>query len=173
MPTGAWKGPILRRAKWGVLIVILVGGALAMVWPISLGTALRTFRECLRPTTVLMMPINECTPTDAVPPPNLMQIVDIQQRLYHLTLQKVSVCFTSSRLPTMEEDFGDVAFSAATRARWLPLYMGCCSYQFRRHVTVVAARAREGGSIIVEAALIQGRWDFFIQNWRTDRPYWF
>jgi hypothetical protein len=65
----------------------------------------------------------------------------------------------------MEPDFTEQAFDQNTRRRWLPLYVGCCSYQYRRHVAVVIAQQDERGSLISQAALIQSRREFLRSNW--------
>jgi hypothetical protein len=135
--------------------------------------ATQALGECLRPTTVEMMPLPDgCIQTHETPPVNLMRIVEYQRNFYHLALQTVVVCRTARRLPQSEPGFTEAAFSEEIRKRWLPLYVGCCSYQFRRHVAVVLADVNNNGSLIVEAALVQSRWLYLRLNWRKDRSYW-
>jgi hypothetical protein len=130
--------------------------------------------EYFRPTTVEKMPLPEgCAQTSETAPANLMRIVEYQKTFYHLTLQEVVVCRTARRFPQSEPGFTGAAFGEETRKRWLPLYVGCCSYQFRRHVTVVVADVNENGSVIVEAALVQSRWLYLQLNWRKDLSYWY
>jgi hypothetical protein len=164
-----------ERARWSLVALALAGVAGGVFWGRELRRAALILGECLRPTTVEMMPLpNGCVQTTEVPPSNLMRIVDYQQSFYHLTRQRLVVCVTPARLPLSEPDFTRATFPREVRTRWLPLYVGCCSYQLRRHVAVVAASPSRAGSIVVEGALIQSRWDFFRLNWRSkDRDAWF
>jgi hypothetical protein len=91
--------------------------------------------------------------------------VENQRSFYRLSLQKIVVCRTSRKFPQVEPDFTEQVFDQNTRQNWLPLYVGCCSYQYRRHVAVVIAKQDERGTLISQAALIQSRWDFLRLNW--------
>jgi hypothetical protein len=163
-----------KKSTWGFLTTGFAGLTAYIVWSPNLRQAMRTLGECIRPTTVEMMPLPKgCVPTTEAPPANLMRIVDRQEGFYRLTRQKLVVCTTASRLPSGEPDFSEAAFAEDVRRRWLPLYVGCCSYQFRRHVTAVAADPKEAGSVVVEAALVVGRWDFFRLNWSNEHSGWF
>lgn len=133
----------------------------------------QTLTDSLGPTTVEIMPLRDgCAVSNEVPPSGLMRIVEYQREFYHLTLQKVVVCRSAKRFTQAEPTFAEEAFSEDTRRRWLPLYVGCCSYQYRRHVAVVVADVNKSGSVIVEAALIRSRWAYFRSNWAADRPGW-
>ncbi len=163
-----------RRVKWVLLATALTVLAATVLWISTPYSAKQAVGECFRPTTLKMMPLPDgCVQTDETPPANLMRIVEYQRAFYHLTLQRVVVCRTSRRFPQSEPGFAHAAFSDEIRKRWLPLYVGCCSYQFRRHVTVLVEDADENGSVIVEAALVQSRWLYLRLNWRKDRSYWF
>jgi hypothetical protein len=163
-----------KKAKWAISATAAATLAVAtagVLWP---NASRHAIGECLRNTTVEMIPLPEgCIQTKEIPPENLMRIIEQQEVFYHLELQKVVVCKTANRLSSDGLDLIKGAFSEETRKRWLPLYVGCCSYQFRRHVTVVAAQADENGSLIAEAALVQSRWDYLRANWAKDRSYWY
>lgn len=138
----------------------------------------RTFRviqavgEYLWPTTIKFMPLpSDCIPSNQSPSPEALRIVEYQRSFYQLSLQKIVVCRTPRKFPGTEPDFTDDVFDRNTRGKWLPLYVGCCSYQYRRHVAVVIAQQDERGSLISQAALIQSRRDFWQFNWtKTRRP---
>jgi len=100
--------------------------------------------EYLWPTTVKLMPLpSDCVPTNEASSPEALRIVEYQRNFYRLSLQKMVVCRTPRKFPEMEPDFTEQAFDQNTRRRWLPLYVGCCSYQYRRHVAVVIAQLDE------------------------------
>ena len=159
-----------KRILWVGSLAILLAAALWTWVPNSVKHALS---ESLRPTTVEMMPLPDgCAVSNEAPPSNLMRIVEYQKTFYHLALQKVVVCRSAKRFTQAEPTFTEEAFGEDVRKRWLPLYVGCCSYQYRRHVAVVVADVNQSGSLIVEAALTQSRWAYYRSNWATDRPNW-
>jgi len=163
-----------KRAKWGFLAAISTVFATAALWIYGPNSAKQILGEYFRPTTVMMMPLPEgCIQSKETPPANLMRIVESQKSFYRLTLQDLVVCRTAKRFPQGGHGIAEAIFSEEVRKRWLPLYVGCCSYQFRRHFAVVVTDARENGSVMVEAALVQSRWDYLWLNWRKDRSYWF
>ena len=164
-----------RKSQWRLLAATLTTFVAAILWVSEPYGAAQALAECLRPATTKMMPLPEgCIQTSETPPENLMRIVERQRASYGLTLQRVVVCRTARRLSSSGPDLAEAAFSEETRKRWLPLYVGCCSYQFRRHVAVVVADVSENGSLLVEAALVQSRWLYFRLNWRrNDRSYWY
>lgn len=121
--------------------------------------------ECLRPTTVEMLPLPEaCVETNESPPPDLIRSVEAQRAFYELTLQKLVTCRTTNPVVAVS------MLSEELRQKWLPLYVGCCSYQAGRHVVVVAGGFGDKGPVMVQAALIQSRWAYFRANWRKRRP---
>jgi hypothetical protein len=99
------------------------------------------------------------------PSPEALRIVEYQRSFYRLALQEIVVCRTPRKLATMEPDFTEQVFDASTRRKWLPLYVGCCSYKYRRHVAIVTAQQDEKGSVISQALLIQSRLEFLRANW--------
>jgi hypothetical protein len=118
--------------------------------------------EYFRPTTSELMPLSEdCVEVREQPSVKFLQIVRSQELAYNLTLQKIVSCKTQHQIPLAEPSFSQLMFDQETRNRWLPLYIGCCTYQFRRHFTVVAAQPSEGGFDVTRAALIQNRTDYF------------
>src|SRR5437762_9065758 len=148
----------VKTALFATFLTFLAGAAL---WICAPYTAKQALGECFRPTTLRMMPFPEgCVPTGEKPPANLMQIVEDQKKLYHLAVQQVVVCRTANRLPQGEPYFAKGATGEEIRKRWLPLYAGCCSYQFRRHVAVVVVKVYQSGSVLVQAAWVQSRWDY-------------
>lgn len=153
------------RIFWATAVIAL---AASVLWVIAPNAPKRALGEYFRPTTVKMMPLPKwCVQTDEAPPTNLMHIVEYQRSFYGLQLQKIVVCRTKERIPA------GPAFDEDIRHRWLPMYVGCCSYQFRRHVAVVLANVDDSGSVIVEAALIQNRWAYLRSNWNKDRSEWY
>jgi hypothetical protein len=144
------------------LATVIVFSALVL-WFVS-PLDYRVLLEALRPTTVEMLPIPDgCVATDAAPPPTLMKVVEQQKSFYHLKLQKVVVCKTTTRL---SPDFPSHTLHGIGAEQWLPLYVGCSSYQHRRHVVVEVASVDETGSVVAQAALVQCRWDFLRAKWR-------
>ncbi len=116
--------------------------------------------EYLRPTTIMgnFLP-QGCATTNETPPPDLMQVVEDQKNLDSLAVQKIVVCRSAHRTG-FESRFNGLRFGEATRNQWRPLRQRCCSAQFGRHVIVMAADPTENGSILVQANLIQSRWDY-------------
>jgi len=156
-----------RRGIWAMVVALF---AIIVLWMSEPYGVTQALGDCVRPTTVTMMPLPEgCVQTSEVPPARLMQIVESQRAFYDLALQDVVVCRSPRRFPQDESAFLELAFSEEVRKQWLPLYIGCCSYQFRRHITVVVAEVGERGSTIVVAALIQSRWRYLLSNWRKYR----
>lgn len=121
----------------------------------------QALREYLRPTTVEgnFLP-QGCVITNETPPPDLMEIVKGQKKFYNLALQKVTVCRSARALPEFEVRYPGLTFGEELRNQWRPLGQGCCSCQFGRHIIVMAAQPSENGSVLVQANLIQSRWDY-------------
>jgi len=156
---------MMRAQVLGVAaLAVVVAGATCILAPSS---ARRALGECLRPATVEAIPLPAgCIPTNEAPPARAMAIVETERSHYHLRLQKVLVCRTATRqLPGF--------LVKQVESRWLPLYVGCCGFQFRRHVAVVVACDDGDGSMVVEAALLQNRWEYFRRYRDTDRSEWY
>ena len=107
----------------------------------------------------------DCVPSNEAPSPEALRIVQCQKSFYRLALQEVVVCRTPRKFPNIEPDFTEQVFDQSTRRKWLPLYVGCCSYKFRRHVAIIIAQQDERGSLISQAALIQSCREFLRSNW--------
>ena len=153
------------RSKWIWIALVMVTLGFAFLWGGPFGVT-QALGEYLWPTTVKLMPLpSDCVPSNEAPSPEALRIVEYQRSFYRLSLQKMVVCRTPRKFPEMEPDFTEQAFDQNTRRRWLPLYVGCCSYQYRRHVAVVIAQKDERGSLISQAALIQSRREFLRSNW--------
>ena len=151
------------KRVWIGLVIITLG--LALLWGGSLGVT-QAMGEYLWPTTVKLMPLpQDCVLSEEAPSPETLRIVEYQRSFYRLAIQKIVVCRTPRKLPTMEPDFTVQVFDQSTRRKWLPLYVGCCSYKYRRHVAIVIAQQDERGSLISQAALIQSRGEFLRSNW--------
>jgi hypothetical protein len=153
------------RSKWIWIVVVMftLGFALLCVEPLGVTQAMG---EYLRPTTVKLMPLPpDCVPSNETLSPEALRIVEYQRNFYRLVLQKIVVCRTPCKFSTTEPDFTEEAFDQSTRRKWLPLYVGCCSYKYRRHVAVVIAQQDERGCLISQAALIQSRLEFLRSNW--------
>jgi hypothetical protein len=161
-----------RMRRWifaaSILIVVSLAALFAMrPWRTC---ALLAGREYFSRTTEIMMPLRDhCTTVNEAPPDGFMTIVEMQRASYGLELQRVAVCRSERQWPQGEPEFTQAAFSDQTQEQWLPLYLGCCSYQFRRHVTVVATQRSGSGSVVLMAALVQSRWRYLrFLRWHCD-----
>ena len=142
----------------------LIGLLLVVFWFATPPAGKATVEEAFGATTIEAPPPPEACVYSAGPPPAaLMRVVEQQRSFYRLSLQRVIVCKTKDRLPP---DFSARRFGNDSGRRWLPLYVGCCSYQVRRHVVVEVVAPDDAGFIVVQAALVQGRWDYLKRNWR-------
>lgn len=101
-----------------------------------------------------------------------MRTIVQQRQAYGLRLQQVIVCRTSDTRGVGGGDVSDLFFSPEQRNTWLPMYVGCCTYQFRRHIVVLTGEVQGTDVVLVEAALVQSRWAFLLRNWSSQRPYW-
>lgn len=147
-----------------VLGILLV--AFAMLFSLLPRGATDALLEYTRPTTVQYMPLpRECVSTTEPPPQELMHIVSSQETHYSLELQKVIVCRTARNLPQNAPYFSKETYAADLMKRWLPLYVGCCSYKYKRHVAIIAYSSDGRGSLFAEAVLIQKRWAYLLSNW--------
>jgi hypothetical protein len=162
-----------RRGKWtflttgAAMYIVLV---VPVLWIGKFFDPVQALGEYFRPTTVEeMIPPQGCVVVNEAPPPDLMRIVRDQENIYHLALQKVFVCISSRRMLGLEQRFAGLPLGEGSP--WRTLYGGCCSIHFRRHVIVEVADPREGGSVLVHAALIQSRWDYLRLNWNNVRPW--
>jgi hypothetical protein len=154
---------MLSKWTWIALVISTLG--FALLWGGPFGVT-RAMGEYLWPTTVKLMPLpSDCVPSNETPSSEAHRIVEYQKSFYGLSLQKIVVCRTARNFPGMEPDFTEQAFDQNTRRNWLPLYVGCCSYRYRRHVAVVIAQRDARGTLSSQAALIQSRWDFLRSNW--------
>jgi hypothetical protein len=166
--------PVARRAKTGFLaaaVTLFIVLVVPILWIGRFFDAMQALGEYLRPTTIEGTYLPQgCTQTSETPPSDLMRIVENQESLYHLALQKVVVCRTTYRLLGFEQRFpGGLNLGEEDPCR--PLHRGCCSCQFRRHVIVDVADPSGSGSVLVQAALIQSRWDYLRLNWNNVRPW--
>lgn len=138
----------------GLSIVILASPAYRVCVALALG-------EYLRPTEIVEIPLNvPCVPSIEQPSPSATTIIESQAKQYHLVLQSVVVCRTTQRVSQGEQQFAGTFFSAGTRVCWLPTYVGCCTYSFRRHFAIVIAEDSPEGALVVRASLIQSRWEY-------------
>jgi hypothetical protein len=166
--------PILRMSmgsRWVRIALVVITLGLALLWGGSLGVIQAT-GEYLWPTTVQLMPLPaDCVPSNEAPSPEALRIVQYQKSFYQLALQETVVCRTPRKFSNIEPDFTEQVFDQSTRRKWLPLYVGCCSYKYRRHVAIIIAQQDERGSLISQAALIQSRRKFLRSNWtKIGRP---
>ena len=99
-----------------------------------------------------------------------MRVVEERMKLYSLSIQQVAIC--RGMLMFSQNQRNELAsFYFRREGSWLPLEGVCFTYQFRRHFAVVVSN--EDGSVIVEASLIQSRWDFLRLNWNKMQYGWF
>jgi hypothetical protein len=153
-----------RKLAWTLIVIAVILTATGVV----VGTkepydfCLRlAVREIFQPTTVDIMPLSfNCSETQEAIPDPVQQIIEAQKSSYNLVLQNVKTCRTRMHLPQQEPEFTEAAFAEATRRRWLPAYIGCCTYSFRRHFAVVVTKPDAQGDLIVVATLIQSRWTY-------------
>lgn len=151
-----------RHAKFGLVLSAM---AIAAAWLVVARGTMHAILECMRPTSVVLLSLPDaCVPTNEVPPARLTQIIEQQRDSYHLALQKVTVCRTNESARILAPD-GQVILSADQAKKWLPLYVGCCSYQFGRHVVVLIGDIQGKQAIIVQAALVQTRMAYLRQHW--------
>lgn len=132
--------------------------------------------ECLRPTTMNMIQLpKDCVKTDEAPPESAMRIVNDQRKHYELSLQRVVVCKVRGIPPVSgtKPDANPSILIPDIPKPWLPAYVGCCTYQFRRHFAVVVASAAGRDTVVVAAALVQNRWSYLNANWSKDTSYWY
>jgi hypothetical protein len=117
-------------------------------------------KEYLSPTQVLAIPLPPaCSPSDQKPTLGTLALIGSQAAHYHLVLQSSAVCRMATVQPLNESEFATF-FSSDVLQRWLPSYLGCCTYSFRRHFAVVVAENRDGGTLVVAANLVQSRWEY-------------
>ena len=153
-----------KMLRWsttaGILMVAVFSALLFTVPPYNTCASLAS-KEYLRHESIEMMPLpKDCMQAGDQPPGALLEVVEAQKNAYELELQKITVCRSPHEMPNREPDFTLAAFDGKTRSRWLPLYVGCCTYQFRRHFTVVIQQNDGQGTVVVMAALIQSRWKY-------------
>jgi hypothetical protein len=147
---------LLALALWETYLMSLFG----------VGGVVQAIAECMQPTITVpergYLP-TECVLTREEPPPALVNIVEGQKSLYHLSLQNLTVCRSGTQLRAFEARFAGLPFGDADQCR--PLSKGCCSCQSGRQVIVMAADPSEGGSILVRAVMIQRRSEYLRSKW--------
>lgn len=162
-----------KNAKRGFLSAGVALFLLLVVPVLWIGRFFDSFQaasEYFRPTTVESGFVPRgCAQTGQAPPPDLMHIVESQRDLHHLVLQRVVVCRTPYPLPGFERRL--TGFPVGEDDPWWPLHGDCCARQYRRHVIVIAADRDGGGSVLLQAALIQSRWDYLRLDWNRVRPW--
>jgi hypothetical protein len=118
-------------------------------------------KEYLSLTQVLAIPLPlACSPSDQKPTLGTLALIGSQAAHYHLVLQSTAVCRMVTVQPLDESEFATAFFSLDVRRRWLPSYLGCCTYSFRRHFAVIVVENRDGGTIVVAANLVQNRREY-------------
>jgi len=151
----------------GVGVLLMV----AALWVGGPFGATQALGEYLRPTTVNVMPLAmENCAVDEPPPAKLMGVVESERTADHLTLQRVTVCTTDHE--SIQDEAGISQMLSGEYGGWPPLKAGCCIYQYRRHVAMFFASPSGTGSVIVQADMIQSRWDFLRLNWSKMRGEW-
>lgn len=90
------------RSKWVWIALVTITVGLALLCGGRLGVT-QAVGEYFWPTTVELMPIPpDCILSEEVPSPETLRIVEYQRSFYQLALQKIVVCRTPHRLPTIE-----------------------------------------------------------------------
>jgi len=162
-----------NRRSLGIAIVATTLLGVFIVWMAGLFGTLQAVGEYLKPTVVDdLVPPPGCGQTGEAAPADLMRVVENQRNLYHLDLQKVVVCKSAQRMPALERRFAGLPFGEGAVKHWKPLSEGCCSVQHGRHVLVMVADSSERGTVLVEAALIQTRWDYLLTTFSERRASW-
>jgi hypothetical protein len=117
------------------------------------------------------MPVlGRCVGLDA-PSPEVVRVIERYQKLYNLSLQKVVSCNNHNfgQFPQDDPKFAAATFDGLAQRSWQPLEKGRC-FQYRRNFAVVVVA--DCGETIMEAALIQSRWDYLRLNWnKTLLPF--
>jgi hypothetical protein len=164
-------GRTRRRLLIAVVTVLGIGFSDVIV---GVGQALL---EYLRPTTVLDpaqiigLPPG-CIRTESPPPDALMQFVEKQEELHHLSLQRVVVCQSNDAIPGLDRRFLGLMSSESFRSQWRPLPGVCCSCQRRRNVIMEVTQTSNQGSVVVQAALTQARWNYLLLESSAVRHSW-
>ena len=153
----------LKRQNRVILWFASVLGSIVFVLALTpyLPCAILGLGEYLRPTSTVPIPLRQTLfPTDQAPSPEARSIIESQAEHYHLALQSIAVYRSSLAKPQSENEFAAAFFSPEVRQRWLPAYVGCCTYSFRRHYAIIVVENGGDGSTLVAATLIQNRWDY-------------
>lgn len=145
-----------------VCLASVIGIAiLVLMWNPYRTCMLLSLREYVHPTQALAIPLPQaCSPSDQKPSARTLALIGTQAGHYHLLLQSIAVCRMSTAQPQAESEFAAAFFNMQGRQRWLPSYVGCCTYSFRRHFAVIVAENDSTGATVVAATLVQGRWDY-------------
>lgn len=156
-------GLVRKRVRgFGLAFTILIIGA--MLWLGGPFGATQALGECLRPSmTRELWVVGECS-VGALPSPSVMRAIESYQGQYGLSLRRVTVCKSGYPREGLQRDPSSVVrmLDPYARESWKPLEEGRC-YQYRRSFAVVVVD--DDGQAIVEAALIQSRWDYLRLNW--------
>jgi len=160
-----------RAMNRGLLALAIASGIVGILWIGGSWGATQALGEYFRPTRSSMMSLpGQCTENET-PPENFMRRVESQAAMYNLSLQKVVVCRGAPGIPQNDSLFAGAVLGRRDLSHWLALRPHGCVYQFRRHFAVVTTD--EEGDVLVEAALIQSRWDYLMQNWYRIHAGWF
>jgi hypothetical protein len=124
-----------------LLLTLIIGSYLIVLLLLArVDGVAQVFGEYLRPTSVEgdYIPKGR-SETHASAPSDLLHIVAEQSSIYRLTLQRVTVCESSVHLAAFETRTPGLRGLFGEESSCRPLYRGCCSCQFGRHVIVMAA----------------------------------
>ena len=161
-----------RMVKWVclALVVLYIATAMSAGRIFDVGVALA---EYFRRTTIEgnYLPPG-CIAEPGPLPPNLLRIIQEQRDINRLALQRVVGCRSPNKLPEFEAHSIGLRSAFGERNDCRPLYNGCCSCEFGRHVMVLAAESRDDGSVLVQANLIRSRWDYLRLKWNRVRLAW-
>jgi hypothetical protein len=156
-------GLIRKRVRgFGVAFTTLIIGA--MLWLGGPSGATQALGEYLRPSmTRGLWVVGECS-VGARLSPSVMRAIESYQGQYGVSLLRVTVCKSGYLREGLQLGPSSVVrmLDPYARESWKPLEEGRC-YQYRRNFAVVVVD--DEGQAVVEAALIQSRWDYLRLNW--------
>jgi hypothetical protein len=166
---------MVKAAKLALWAIVAVVFTIAFLWAGGLLGVPVAVGQSLRPASIdgVYFP-RGCVKTTEMPPPDLMRVVEDQEQFYGLALRRLIVCRSSRRLPAFEARHVGLQGIVGEESGCRPLYKGCCSCQVGRHIIVIAADPKDQGSLLMQADLVQSRWDHIRLAWnKRNRTPWF
>jgi hypothetical protein len=171
----AWGGARrlgASRAKGRVVLAcsLLATSAGFLLWVGGPWGITQALGEYLRPSAVLFRPISPgCSPLDAAPA-GILRAIEFRRQRLGLTLQATVICHSQLPVVPMAHRTAKSLYDFEPDRVWQYAGGDHAVSQFRRHFVVAAIS--DDGRVVVEAALVQSRWDFLRLNWHRLRREW-